>query len=82
MKYVVKTGTVDNEDRGEEDHSVFIAFAPKDDPKIAVAVYVENAGQGARAAGGISGLMIERYLKGCTERPHMEKYILDGDFIY
>ncbi len=77
-----KTGTVDNEDRGEEDHSVFIAFAPKDDPKIAVAVYVENAGQGARAAGGISGLMIERYLKGCTERPHMEEYILNGDFIY
>ncbi|MEM6840747.1 MAG: penicillin-binding protein 2 [Bacteroidota bacterium] len=77
-----KTGTVDNEDRGEEDHSVFIAFAPKDDPKIAVAVYVENAGQGARAAAGISGLMIERYLKGCTERPHMEEYILNGDFIY
>ncbi|MEM8965933.1 MAG: penicillin-binding transpeptidase domain-containing protein [Bacteroidota bacterium] len=77
-----KTGTVDNEDRGEEDHSVFIAFAPKDDPKIAVAVYVENAGQGARAAAGISGLMIERYLKGCTERAHMEEYILNGDFIY
>ncbi|WKN44490.1 penicillin-binding protein 2 [Tunicatimonas pelagia] len=77
-----KTGTVDNEDRGEEDHSVFIAFAPKDDPKIAVAVYVENAGQGARAAAGISGLMIEQYLKGCTERPHMEEFVLNGDFIY
>ena len=61
---------------------MFIAFAPKDDPKIAVAVYVENAGQGARAAAGISGLMIERYLKGCTERAHMEEYILNGDFIY
>lgn len=77
-----KTGTVDNEDRGEEDHSVFIAFAPKDDPKIAIAVYVENAGQGARAAAGISGLMIEKYLKGCTERPYMEEFILNGDFIY
>ena len=77
-----KTGTVDNEDRGEEDHSVFISFAPKDDPKIALAVYVENAGQGARAAAGISGLMIEKYLKGCTDRTHMEEYILDGDFIY
>jgi penicillin-binding protein 2 len=77
-----KTGTVDNEDRGEEDHSVFISFAPKDDPKIALAVYVENAGQGARAAAGISGLMIEKYLKGCTDRTYMEDYILKGDFIY
>ena len=77
-----KTGTVDNEDRGEEDHSVFIAFAPKDDPKIALAVYVENAGQGARAAAGISGLMIEKYLKDCTDRPRVEDYILKGDFIY
>ena len=77
-----KTGTVDNEDRGQEDHSVFIAFAPKDDPKIALAVYVENAGQGARAAAGISGLMIEKYLKNCTDRPAVEEYILNGDFIY
>ncbi len=77
-----KTGTVDNEDRGEEDHSVFIAFAPKDDPKIALAVYVENAGQGARAAAGISGLMIEKYLKNCTDRPKIEEYILNGKFIY
>ena len=77
-----KTGTVDNKDRNEEDHSVFIAFAPKDNPKIALAVYVENAGQGARAAGGISGLLIEKYLKGCVERPNLQDYILKGDFIY
>jgi len=75
-----KTGTVQNSQG--EDHSVFIAFAPKDDPQIALAVYVENAGQGARAAAGISGLMIEKYLKGCTDRPYMEEYILEGDFIY
>ncbi|MFP4089145.1 MAG: peptidoglycan D,D-transpeptidase FtsI family protein [Cyclobacteriaceae bacterium] len=75
-----KTGTVQNSQG--EDHSVFIAFAPKDDPQIAIAVYVENAGQGARAAAGVSGLMIEKYLKGCTDRPHMEDYILKGDFIY
>ncbi len=73
---------MDNEDRGEEDHSVFIAFAPKDNPKIALAVYVENGGQGARAAAGISGLMIEKYLKNCTDRPAIEEYILKGDFIY
>ena len=77
-----KTGTVDNKDRNEEDHSVFIAFAPKDNPKIALAVYVENAGQGARAAGGISGLLVEKYLKGCVERPNLQDYILEGDFIY
>lgn len=75
-----KTGTVQNSQG--EDHSVFIAFAPKDDPQIAMAVYVENAGQGARAAAGISGLMIEKYLKGCTDRSFMEDYILKGDFIY
>jgi len=75
-----KTGTVQN-NKGE-DHSVFIAFAPKDDPQIALAVYVENAGQGARAAAGISGLMIEKYLNGCTDRTQMEDYILKGDFIY
>ncbi|MEK6477748.1 penicillin-binding protein 2 [Catalinimonas sp. 4WD22] len=75
-----KTGTVQNSQG--EDHSVFIAFAPKDDPQIAIAVYVENAGQGARAAAGISGLMIEKYLKGCTDRYQMEDYILKGDFIY
>lgn len=75
-----KTGTVQNSQG--EDHSVFIAFAPKDDPQIAIAVYVENAGQGARAAAGISGLMIEKYLRGCTDRYQMEDYILKGDFIY
>lgn len=75
-----KTGTVQNSQG--EDHSVFIAFAPKDDPQIAVAVYVENAGQGARAAAGISSLMIEKFIKGCTERNQLEDYILKGNFIY
>ena len=75
-----KTGTVQN--MNSEDHSVFIAFAPKDDPKIALSVYVENGGQGARAAAGIAGLMIEKYLKGCTDRTHMEEYVLRGEFIY
>ncbi len=75
-----KTGTVQNNNR--PDHSVFIAFAPKDNPKIALSVYVENGGQGARAAAGIAGLMIEKYLNGCTDRTHMEDYVLRGDFIY
>ena len=75
-----KTGTVENS-RGE-DHSVFIAFAPKENPVIAMAVYVENAGEGARAAAGITGLMIEKYIKGCTDNVALEEYILKGKFIY
>ena len=74
-----KTGTVQNDPM--PDHSVFIAFAPKDNPKIAVAVYVEGAGQGARAAASIASLMIEKYLIGETERPWIEEYVLKGEFL-
>ncbi|UII28836.1 penicillin-binding protein 2 [Fulvivirga maritima] len=74
-----KTGTVQNDPL--PDHSVFIAFAPRDNPKIAVSVYVENAGQGARAAASIASLMIEKYLLGGTERPNIEAYVKKGDFL-
>lgn len=74
-----KTGTVQNEPR--PDHSVFIAFAPKENPKIAVAVYVEYGGQGARAAASIASLMIEKYLLGETKRPQIEAYVLKGEFL-
>jgi len=57
-----KTGTAQNP-HGKE-HSVFVAFAPKDDPKIAIMVFVENAGFGATFAAPIASLMIEKYLKG------------------
>ena len=56
-----KTGTAQN--RGH-DHSVFMGFAPMDDPKIAVAVYVENGGWGATYGVPIGGLIMEKYLKG------------------
>lgn len=70
-----KTGTAENYGN---DHSVFIAFAPKDDPKIAVAVYVENAqGGGGTWAAPIASLVIEKYLKGEIERKDMEKYYTD-----
>ena len=75
-----KTGTVQNDPL--PDHSVFIAFAPKNDPRIAVSVYVENAGQGARAAASIASLMIEKYLIGETGRPFIEEYVLRGQFLY
>lgn len=56
-----KTGTVEN--KNFNDHSVFIAFAPKDEPKIAVAVYVEYGTWGGTWAAPIASLMIEKYLK-------------------
>jgi penicillin-binding protein 2 len=74
-----KTGTVQNDPLPA--HSVFIAFAPRDNPKIAISVYVEDAGQGARSAASIASLMIEKYLLGQTKRPHIEKYVLDGKFL-
>jgi len=55
-----KTGTAQNPHG--EDHSIFMAFAPYKNPKIAIAVYVENAGFGARFAAPIASLMIEKYL--------------------
>lgn len=57
-----KTGTAQNP-RGE-DHSVFVAFAPKENPKIAIAVYVENAGFGGVWAAPIASLIMEKYLTG------------------
>jgi penicillin-binding protein 2 len=75
-----KTGSVQNEPR--PDHSVFIAFAPKENPKIAVSVYVEFSGQGARAAASIASLMIEKYLYGGTKRQQIEDYVLRGEFLY
>lgn len=56
-----KTGTAQN--RGH-DHSVFMGFAPKDDPKIAIAVYVENGGWGATYGVPIGALMMEQYIRG------------------
>jgi penicillin-binding protein 2 len=73
-----KTGTVQNEPMPS--HSVFIAFAPRDNPKIAISVYVENAGQGALAAAMIASLMIEKYLYGNTKRPYVEDFVMAGKF--
>jgi penicillin-binding protein 2 len=75
-----KTGTAQNPHGA--DHSVFFAFAPKDNPKIAIAVYVENAGWGGRAAASTASLMIEKYLRGEITRPALQDYVLAGNFIY
>lgn len=74
-----KTGTAQNPHG--EDHSVFICFAPKDDPKIAIAVYVENAGAGGLWAAPIASLLVEKYLKGNVNRQSLEQYILDADLM-
>ena len=74
-----KTGTVQNDPLPA--HSVFIAFAPRDNPKIAVSVYVEDSGQGAGVAAAIASLMIEKYLYGQTKRPYIEEYVLAGKFL-
>lgn len=79
-----KTGTAENFKRinGERiqftDHSIFIAFAPKDNPKIAIAVFVENGYWGSRWAAPIASLMIEKYIKGSITREGLEKRMLEG----
>jgi penicillin-binding protein 2 len=74
-----KTGSVENDPLPE--HSVFIAFAPRDNPKIAISVYVEFSGMGGRSAASIAGLMIEKYLKGKITRQYIEDYVNQGDFL-
>ncbi len=71
-----KTGTAENPHG--QDHSIFIAFAPKDNPKIAIAVFVENGYWGSRWAGPIASLMIEKYLNGATTRPWVEQNMFNG----
>lgn len=75
-----KTGTVQNPHG--EDHSVFFAFAPMDKPKIAIAVFVENAGWGGTWAAPIASLIIEKYLKGKIADPDKEKRILEAQIAY
>ena len=74
-----KTGTAQNPHGN--DHSVFIAFAPKDDPKIAIAVYVENAGFGATYAAPVASFIIEKYIKGQITNTGLEQYIINLNLI-
>jgi penicillin-binding protein 2 len=79
-----KTGTAENfaKINGKrvklQDHSIFVAFAPKDNPKIAIAVFVENGYWGARWAGPITSLMIEKFIKKKITRTDLEKRMLEG----
>ena len=69
-----KTGTAENPHG--LDHSIFMAFAPVENPQIAIAVVVENAGFGSTWAAPIASLMIEKYIKGEITRPNLEKRVL------
>lgn len=74
-----KTGTAQNPHG--EDHSIFIAFAPKENPQIAIAVYVENAGFGGVWAAPIASLMIEKYLNDTITNKWSENRVLDANLI-
>lgn len=69
-----KTGTAENPHGN--DHSIFIAFAPKENPQIAIAVYVENQGFGTTYAAPIASLMIEKYLTGEVKRKWYQDWVM------
>ena len=85
IKIAGKTGTAENFikingiKKQLTDHSIFIGFAPANDPKIAVCVFIENGYWGSRWAAPISSLIIEKYINGKIERNWLEKYILEGN---
>jgi len=74
-----KTGTA--QDPPRRNHSVFIAFAPKDNPKIAIAALIENSGYGATYAAPIVSLMIEKYLTGDVSRKNVEEFIIQTSLL-
>ena len=82
-----KTGTAENKIRvaGKtyqlKDHSIFVAFAPKDNPTIAIAVVVEHGYWGNRWAGPIATLMIEKYVNGKISRTDLEATMLNGSLL-
>lgn len=78
LTYCGKTGTSQNPHG--EDHSVFMSFAPKEKPQIAIAVFVENAGGGGAMAAPMASLIIEKYLKGKIKRVELEQKIINTKF--
>jgi penicillin-binding protein 2 len=78
-----KTGTAENFIRVDgqkiqlEDHSILVAFAPKDNPKIAIAIFVENGGYGSTIAAPITSLLIEKYLKNKISKPWVEENMIN-----
>ena len=79
LELVGKTSTVQNPHG--EDHSGFMGFAPLSDPQIAVAAYVENAGQGGRAAVSVASLVAEKFVLGKVSRFWLEDYVLEERYL-
>ena len=75
-----KTGTAQNPHG--DNHSIFIAFAPVEDPKIALSIIIENGGYGSTWAAPIASLMMEKYIKGYTDRPAVEDRMMNGVINY
>ena len=75
-----KTGTAQNPHG--DNHSIFIAFAPVEDPQIALSIIIENGGYGSTWAAPIASLMMEKYIRGSTERPAVEKRMMEGVINY
>ena len=72
IKACGKTGTAQNpKSSGKEDNSIFVAFAPKDNPKIAIAVYIEEGGPGSQTAAPIASLLIQKYLFDTISTPYL-----------
>jgi penicillin-binding protein 2 len=80
LKMCGKTGTAQNPHG--KDHSVFIGFAPKDDPKIVIAVYVENAGFGGEVSAPVGMLMMEKFIKGKASKEWLEKMIIEKQLLF
>ena len=75
-----KTGTAQNPHG--DNHSIFIAFAPVEDPQIALSIIIENGGYGSTWAAPIASLMMEKYIRGSTERTYLETRMLNGVINY
>jgi penicillin-binding protein 2 len=73
-----KTGTVQN--IGKPDHSVFMALAPRENPQIALSVYVENAGAGGEWAAPIAGLLVEKYILGDIDNKARESRVMGSTY--
>lgn len=74
-----KTGTAQNPHG--KDHSLFVAFAPRENPKIAIAVMVENSGYGATWAAPVASLMMEKYLTDSISRPELYERMIKGNLL-
>jgi len=87
LKIAGKTGTIENftiinnERKQLTDHSTFIAFAPVENPKIAISVFIENGYWGSRWAAPIASLIIEKYINGEVSRSWLERRMLDGSLL-